>query len=61
MARTVVGSAATKRATSKGRKRRTFSTPTFCPRPTSQSTVSWAVSAPEPMRTTTRSASGWPA
>ncbi len=60
MALTVGGSAATKRSTANGRYSRTFTTPTFSPRPARASTVSSAASAPEPMRTITRSASGAP-
>ena len=57
---TVLGRACTKCSTEKGRKRRTFKTPTFSPRAVRYSTASCAASAPEPIRTTTRSASGAP-
>jgi hypothetical protein len=43
-----------------GRYSRTLSTPTFSPWATRCSTVSWAVSAPEPIIMITRSASGAP-
>ena len=58
--RTVRGSAATNEAIENGRNSLTFSTPTFSPRAARYSTVSWAVSAPEPIITMTRSASGCP-
>ena len=45
---------------SKGRYSRTFTSPTFSPFATSASTVSCAVSQPEPITMRTRSASGWP-
>ena len=57
---TVAGSALTKCSSENGRNRRTFSTPTFAPSALSHSTVSWAISAPVPMTTMTRSASGCP-
>ena len=60
MARTVLGSDARKRSVSKGRYKRTFTTPTRCPDALSESTVSWTASAPEPMMTITCSASGAP-
>ncbi len=60
-ARTDRGNAATRWATEKGRNSRTFTTPTRSPRAARCSTVSWAHSAPEPISSTTRSASGWPA
>jgi hypothetical protein len=57
---TVAGNAAMKCSTEKGRYRRTLTTPTFSPRVARYSTVSWAASAPEPINTITRSASGGP-
>ena len=43
------GSAATNAAIENGRNRCTFTTPTFSPACRSQSTVSWAISPPEPI------------
>ena len=60
IARVVAGSAASIAAGAKGRYSRTFSTPTFSPCAIRCSTVSCTVSAPEPMSTMTRSASGAP-
>ena len=60
MARTVAGRAATSRSMAMGLNRRTFNTPTASPRAISPSTASQAVSQPEPISTTTRSAAGWP-
>ncbi len=60
MARAEAGTAAAKSVTENGRKRRTFTRPTRSPRAASHSTVSCAVSVPEPIATMTRSAAGWP-
>ncbi len=57
---TVGGNAARKASAGNGRKRRIVTTPTRSPRPQRYSTVSRVVSAPDPMTTTTRSASGCP-
>ena len=59
--RTAAGSASTSAWAGNGRYRRTCSTPTRAPPSLSASTVSRTVSAPEPMTTSTRSASGCPA
>ena len=56
----VFGSAAKKWSGENGRNRWTCTTPTFSPCAVRKSTVSRAVSAPEPMTTSTRSASGAP-
>jgi hypothetical protein len=57
---TLAGSAATKLSIENGRYKRTLRSPTFSPAAVSASTVSWATSAPEPIMTMTRSASGAP-
>ncbi len=57
-ARAVFGSAARNSAAGNGRYSRIFRTPTRSPLDRSQSTVSCATSAPDPMATTTRSACG---
>ena len=57
---TEAGRARTNSEMAKGLNRRTFRTPTFSPCFMAHSTYSWVVSQPEPMITTTRSASGWP-
>ncbi len=57
---TVFGSAATKCDRLKGLYRRTFRTPTFSPFATRWSVTSSAASAPFPIITMTRSASGAP-
>ena len=56
--RTVGGNARTKCSAGNGRYRRTFNSPTRSPAAVSASTVSSAVPDPEPISTTTRSASG---
>ena len=58
--RTVFGSAARTCSLGNGWKRRMVSIPTFSPAATSVSTVSSTAPAPEPITTTTRSASGAP-
>ncbi len=60
IARTVGGSAPANASAENGRKSRTFTTPTFSPPATSASTVSSTAPTPEPISTTTRSASGAP-
>ena len=57
---TPAGNAFTKCSAENGRYSRTFSNPTFSPCLFRYSTVSRAVSAPEPIRMITRSASGGP-
>jgi hypothetical protein len=59
--RTVAGRASSSCRDGNGRNSLTCNTPTRSPRDTRVCTVSRAVSAPDPMRITTRSASGWPA
>ena len=54
------GNADTSAAAGNGRYRRTVTIPTLSPRAHSVSTASIAAPAPEPMSTTTRSASGAP-
>ena len=56
----VAGMALSNSSAAKGRYRRTFTMPTFSPWAVRCSTVSSAASAPEPIRITTRSASGAP-
>ena len=46
---TVAGSAATNCSAGNGRYSRTLSRPTFSPRRTSSSTVSWTAPTPDPM------------
>ncbi len=58
--RTVFGSALTKACVSNGRYRRTVSKPTFSPAATSLVTASREAPTPEPICTSTRSASGAP-
>src|ERR1019366_8304317 len=57
---TLAGRDSMKRCTSNGRYRRTFSTPTLAPSRFRYSTVSSAVSPPEPIMISTRSAFGSP-
>ena len=59
-ARVVAGSMATKRSPANGRNKRTFTTPTASPAACKAATVSAAVSQPEPISTSTRSARGEP-
>ncbi len=59
--RTVFGSAATNAPVSNGRYSRTVTMPTFSPPATSFATASCVAPVPEPICTTTRSASGAPA
>ena len=58
--RTLEGRAASTASDGNGWNRRMHSIPTFSPPATSASTVSSTAPAPEPMITTTRSASGAP-
>ncbi len=60
MALTVGGSALTNWSSGNGRYSRTLRTPTFSPPALSHSTASWVTSAPLPITTMTRSASGCP-
>ena len=57
---TLFGSAATKASVSKGRYSRTVSRPTFSPAAVSCSTASRDAPTPDPICTSTRSASGAP-
>ncbi len=57
---TVRGSAAISSALGKGRKRWIFTIPTRSPRARNTSTVSSTAPQPDPISTTTRSASGAP-
>ena len=58
--RTLAGSASTSARAGNGRYSRTCTTPTRSPRALSEATVSRTVSPPEPITTSTRSASGCP-
>jgi hypothetical protein len=57
---TVFGSAAISWSAGNGRYKRSFRRPTRSPAAVSVSTASWAAPTPEPISTTTRSASGAP-
>ena len=59
-ARVAAGNAASSASAGKGWNSRTCATPTFSPRAVRYATVCAAVCAPEPIRTSTRSASGSP-